>query len=99
MRELSVVEGQMVAGGTADSIGDAVLGMITGTAAFGVMGALMGGKYGTGGWWGFGALSQLVGWLGSGLIGMAAGSVIGTFMGGKDVIEMFKDYVLNGSMK
>ena len=80
MKELDQTQLDMVSGGAS------IKGAIWGGIDFALTGMSIAGKYGGAGWWGFGALSQLVGYAVTPIVAGAGGVVIG-FMYGQEVAQ------------
>ncbi|MCU4315049.1 hypothetical protein [Acinetobacter bereziniae] len=86
MKELNAIEINEVSGGGL-SIGGDLNGALRGLFEGAVVGAIIGGKFAGAGGFGFGALAQLVGVVGSRTFGAVWGAGYGLIYGEKAVID------------
>lgn len=91
MRELKTTEMEMVSGGWSSSISDAIAGAIKGIGDGAMTGMAIAGKYAGAGGFGFGALSQLVGWAVTPFVGGAIAGIGGFMFGEKYITDLLKD--------
>lgn len=107
MRTLNNNEIDLVAGGYGKGffadLEEAAASMVVGAAVAGAAGSIIGGtRGGTGGGWGFGSLGQLVGMIGGGMIGMAAGAVVAPIIGLQTTWSLAQSAIqgiINGTLK
>lgn len=92
MRTLDQHEVSQVSGAWASSILDAIEGGIWGVIDGAMTGMGIGGKFGGAGFWGFGALAQLVGYAVTPFIAGIAGGLLGLTQGREQAAATIKHY-------
>lgn len=101
MRELKTTEMEMVSGGWSSSISDAFAGLFWGAGDGAMTGMTIAGKFAGAGGFGFGALSQLVGYAVTPVIGGIVGALGGFMFGEKaiaDVLQNYRETAATGSV-
>lgn len=92
MRELKMTEISNVSGGSVSTFNEFFEGMLWGLGDGAMTGMSIAGKFGGAGGWGFGALSQLVGYALTPIIGGLVGAIGGAIFGRDMIAETLADY-------
>ncbi|MBS3046374.1 DUF5862 family protein [Enterobacter mori] len=92
MRELKTTEMKMVSGGWASSLSDAFAGLFWGAGDGAMTGMTIAGKFGGAGGFGFGGLSQLVGYAVTPVVSGIIGAIGGFMFGEKAIADVVKNY-------